>query len=37
MERINRMIEVLAEIGNTGKWLADKVGRDKVTSLSELC
>ena len=36
MERINRIKAVLAETGNTGKWLADQVGRDKAT-VSKWC
>jgi Helix-turn-helix. len=36
MKRINRIKAVLAETGNTGKWLADQVGRDKAT-VSKWC
>jgi len=34
--RYNRLAEVLAEKGKTGKWLADKVGK-RVETISGYC
>ncbi len=36
MSKINRIKAVLAEEGKTGRWLAEKVGRDPVT-VSKWC
>ena len=31
MKALNRLKEVLVKIGNTGKWLADTMGKDPAT------
>ena len=35
-QKLNRIKEVLAETGHTGKWLAEQLGKDPVT-VSKWC